>query len=518
MQTNEWVPLLTILAYMALIVAVGIRYSRRAGRGAESFFLGGRSLGPLVTAMSAEASDMSGWLLMGMPGLALLMGTAEAFWTALGLALGTYLNWLFIARRLRRYTVLTGAITIPGFFSRRFRDERRILSTLAAAIILVFFVPYTASGFVTCGKLFSSLFGMEYTRAMLLSAAIIVAYTALGGFLAASVTDYLQSILMTVALLAVIGFGLVYAGGLGAVVENARSIPQYFSLTAVAGQGAGSFGFLPILSTMAWGLGYFGVPHVLLRFMAIRREEELNAARRIGSVWVVVSMAAAIVIGVVGRALMDGGLVGPYGSIADSETIIVAVARIISASGPALAALAGLILAGILAATMSTADSQLLTAASSVSEDLFKGLFRRQLGERQSLWVARATVVAVSLVAAVLAYDPNSSVFQIVSFAWAGFGAAFGPLMLFCLFWKRTTLSGAVAGMITGGATIFLWKFLVRPHVPFLDFYELLPAFLASALAIYTVSLLSFAPDEAVQAEFDRVSGKTEKKGQPRPF
>ncbi len=506
MQTNEWVVLLTIVAYLALIVGIGIYYSRRAGRGADAFFLGGRSLGPFVTAMSAEASDMSGWLLMGMPGLALLCGTAEAFWTALGLAVGTCFNWLVVAKRLRRYTVLTGSITIPGFFSRRFRDEKHVLSTLAAAIIIVFFVPYTASGFMTCGKLFSALFGMSYGRAMLLSAAIIVVYTALGGFLAASVTDYLQSILMTFALLAVIGFGLVYAGGLGRVVTNAQSIPQYLSLIAVSEQGAGSFGFLSILSTLAWGLGYFGVPHVLLRFMAIRQEGELKLARRIGSVWVVISMGAAIVIGVVGRALMDQGLVGPYGSTSESETILVAIAHIIGGNGAVLAVLAGLILAGILAATMSTADSQLLTAASAVSEDLFKGAFRWRIGEKQSLWIARGTVVAVSILAAALAYDPTSSVFKVVSFAWAGFGAAFGSLMLFSLFWKRTTLQGAVAGMITGGATIFLWKFLVRPHVPFLDFYELLPAFLLSALAIYVVSRLTPAPDKAVQAEFDRVN------------
>ena len=506
MQNNDWIMLGTILAYMALIVGVGIYYSRRAGKGADAFFLGGRSLGPFVTAMSAEASDMSGWLLMGLPGLALLCGTAEAFWTALGLAIGTYLNWLIVAKRLRRYTVLTNSITVPDFFSRRFRDEKHILSTLAAVVIIIFFIPYTASGFVTCGKLFSALFNVEYSKAMLLSAAIIVVYTALGGFLAASVTDYLQSILMTLALLAVIGFGISYAGGLNAVVSNAQSIPQYLSITAVAEQGKGTFGFLPIFSTMAWGLGYFGMPHVLLRFMAIRKEEELKLARRIGSVWVVISMGAAIAIGIVGRALMDGGIVGPYGSTGESETIIVAIANIISRNGLLLAILAGLILAGILAATMSTADSQLLTAASAVSEDLFKGAFRWRIGEKQSLWIARGTVVAVSILAAVLAQDPNSSVFRIVSFAWAGFGAAFGPLMLFCLFWKRTTQQGAVAGMVTGGVVVFLWKFLVRPNVAFLDFYELLPAFLLSALVIYLVSLRTPAPDAAVQAEFDQIS------------
>ncbi len=503
---GEWIMLVTILVYMAIIVGVGIWYSRRAGSGADAFFLGGRSLGPLVTAMSAEASDMSGWLLMGMPGLALLCGTAEAFWTALGLAIGTYLNWLFVAKRLRRYTAVTGSITIPDFFSRRYGDDKHILSLIGAAMIIIFFVPYTASGFVTCGKLFSTLFGMEYRSAMLLSAVVIVVYTTLGGFLAASVTDYLQSILMTIALLAVIGFGLSYAGGLGAVVTNAKNIQQYISLTAVAEQGIGSFGFIPILSTMAWGLGYFGVPHVLLRFMAIRKEGELKLARRIGSIWVVISMSAAIVIGIVGRALMDKGIVGPYVSTSESETIIVSIANIISSNGLILAILGGLILAGILAAAMSTADSQLLTAASAVSEDLFKGVFRWRIGEKQSLWIARGTVVAVSILAAFIASNPDSSVFRIVSFAWAGFGATFGPLMLFSLFWKRTTLKGAIAGMIAGGVMIFLWKFLVRPNVTFLNFYELLPAFLVSALAIYIGSITSKEPSKAIQAEFDKVS------------
>ena len=502
-MTNLWYMLGAIVAYMALIVGVGVFYSRRAGQDADAFFLGGRSLGPLVTAMSAEASDMSGWLLMGMPGLALLCGTAEAFWTALGLGIGTYINWLLVAKRLRRYTALTGAITVPGFFSRRFKDEKHILSTLAAVVILIFFVPYTASGFVTCGKLFSSLFGLEYRYAMLLSAAIIVVYTALGGFLAASVTDFLQSILMTAALLAVIGFGIYYAGGLSTVAQNARSIPQYLSLTAISEGGRGSFGFLPILSTMAWGLGYFGVPHVLLRFMAVRRESDLKLSRRIGTVWVFVSMAAAICIGIVGRALMDRGLVGPYASTAESETILVAISRLMGGNGALLAILAGLILAGILAATMSTADSQLLTAASSVSEDLFKDTFGWKIGTKGSLWIARGTVVLISLIAAVLAYTPGSSVFQIVSFAWAGFGAAFGPVMLFSLFYKRTTLQGAVAGMVAGGVTIFVWKFLIRPNVPFLNFYELLPAFLLSALVILLVSQHTPAPSAEIQREFD---------------
>ncbi len=503
MKANVVQILVSIVVYLIAMLGIGFFFAKRSGKGASSYYLGGRSLGPLVTAMSAEASDMSGWLLMGLPGLALLCGVAEASWTAIGLAIGTYLNWLFVAKRLRRYSQAAGdAITIPQFFSNRFADKRNILKTVAAGIIIIFFVPYTASGFMTCGKLFSTLFGMDYHLAMGIAAAVIILYTVIGGFLAASVTDLVQTIVMTVSLLAVIGFGVASAGGFGAVFENAKAIPNFFDLTGVAGQGSGSFGALSIVTTLAWGLGYFGMPHVLLRFMAIKDGRQIKTSRRIATSWVVISMAAAIFIGVVGNRLMQMGILPQYASTAESETVIVDMAKLISNNGVLLALLAGVILAGVMAATMSTSDSQLLTAASAVSEDLLRGTCRLKIGEKASVWIARGTVILVSIVGVALAWNPNNSVFKVVSFAWAGFGATFGPLMLFSLFWKRTTLPAAIAGLITGGVTIFVWKYLVAPNVSFLNVYELLPAFILSSLVIVIVSLCTKKPSQSILDTF----------------
>lgn len=499
--------LISIIIYMALIILIGVYYAKRANRSSSEFYLGGRSLGPFVTAMSAEASDMSGWLLMGLPGLALLCGTAEAVWTALGLAVGTYFNWLIVAKRIRRYSEAAGdAYTIPGFFSNRFLEKHNVLMTISALVIIVFFVPYTASGFMTCGKLFASLFGLSYHTSMLLAAAIIIAYTVIGGFLAASVTDFVQSIVMTIALLVVIVFGVRAAGGFSAVFENAKSIAGYLSLTEWVSAGTvKSYGALDILSTLAWGLGYFGMPHVLLRFMAIREDSKLKLSRRVATGWVVLSMGAAILIGIIGNQLVANGTIASFASTAESETILVEIAKLLSGNGVVWALVAGVILAGILAATMSTADSQLLTAASAVSENLIGGTFGKKISKKTGMWIARLTVLAVSVVGIVLAWNPNSSVFEVVSFAWAGFGATFGPLMLCCLFWRRTNLYGAISGMITGGVMVFVWKFLVRPNVAALNFYELLPAFLLSGAVIIVVSLLTKAPEKAVTDVFDRV-------------
>ena len=322
----------------------------------DDFYLGGRKLGPFVTAMSAEASDMSSWLLMGLPGVAYLTGLAEASWTAIGLVVGTYLNWLIVAKRIRRYSHRLDAITIPQFFSKRWGDNRCVLSAISALIIIVFFIPYTASGFSACGKLFSTLFGIDYVAAMLISAAVIVIYTAMGGFLAASFTDLVQSIIMTIALIAILAFGVTQAGGIDAVLENARSLTDYLSLTYIHDPvtgGSSPYGLLTIFSLLAWGLGYFGMPHILVRFMAIEDEHKLKLSRRVASSWVVISMGVAIVIGIVGSAMTRSGALE---QLADSETIIVRIASLLSQLGALPALLAGVILAGILAATMSTAD------------------------------------------------------------------------------------------------------------------------------------------------------------------
>lgn len=498
---------LAILVYLGCILYVGYRCSKNNNDSAD-FYLGGRKLGPLVTAMSAEASDMSSWLLMGLPGLAYLTGVADAGWTAIGLAIGTYLNWRIVAKRIRRYTHVAGnSITLPSFFSNRYRDEKKILQSIGAIFIVIFFIPYTASGFAACGKLFSSLFGINYQVAMVISALIIVGYTTLGGFLAASTTDFIQSIIMSIALVIVFIFGINVAGGVSAVVENAQSLPGYLTMHTTYDPVSGTeqpYPIISIVSMIAWGLGYFGMPHILLRFMAIEDEEKLKLSRRVATGWVVISLAVAVLIGIIGLAMTAAGELIPLEGSA-SETIIVKIADLMSQHGVLPALLAGTILAGILASTMSTADSQLLAASSSVSSDLLGDFLKKKTGKKGSMFADRMTLLIIALVAVFLARDPNSSVFNIVSFAWAGFGAVFGPVVLFALFWKRSNWQGALAGMISGGAMVFIWKYLVRPLGGAWDIYELLPAFLVSCAAIVLVSLLTKAPSKEIVEEFESV-------------
>lgn len=510
MSTATICILITIVIYLMGMLAIGFTFARK-NESTSDFYLGGRKLGPFVTAMSAEASDMSGYLLMGLPGLAYLSGLADVGWTIVGLAVGTYLNWLFTARRLRRYTQITNSITLPQFFSDRFHDKKNILTVIAALIIIVFFVPYTASGFAACGKLFSSLFGADYMVAMIVSAVIIVGYTAAGGFLAASTTDFIQSIIMTIAIVFVMVFATVSAGGIGAVMENAKALPGYLSMTStyVAESGTSApYGFLKIVSTCAWGFGYFGMPHILLRFMAIEDENKLKLSRRVASVWVVIAMAMAVFIGIVGNALSKSGVIASL-SGADTETVIVRIADLLSSYGILPALMAGLILAGILASTMSTADSQLLAASSSVSQNILQDTLRLNLSAKTSMLIARGTVVVIAILGVFIARDPNSSVFGIVSFAWAGFGAAFGPVIICSLFWKRTTLPGAIVGMVAGGVTVFVWKYLVAPLGGAFAIYELFPAFLVGIAAIIIVSLLTKAPEKEIIEEFEAAKGNS---------
>ncbi|MDO4286960.1 MAG: sodium/proline symporter [Eubacteriales bacterium] len=502
---------IAIIVYLAMMLYIGFRFSRR-NKSTDDFYLGGRKLGPLVTAMSAEASDMSSWLLMGLPGVAYVTGIADATWTAIGLAIGTYLNWLIVARRIRIYTHTTNSITIPDFFSDRYGDKKHILSAVAAIIIIIFFIPYTASGFSACGKLFNQLFGVDYMIAMIVSAAIIVGYCALGGFLAASTTDLVQSIVMTIALIVVVFYGIHSAGGWDAVITNAQSLPGYLSLTNIYNPETGTssvYGALTSASMLAWGLGYFGMPHVLLRFMATEDEKKLKTSRRIATVWVVISMAVAVFIGIVGLAMTKAGTL-PV--LEDSERIIINIAQLISEHGVLAALMAGVILAGILAATMSTADSQLLAASSSFSQNLLQDLFGVKLTNKQSIFAARITVVVISIIAIFLARDPNSSVFRIVSFAWAGFGATFGPVVLLALFWKRSNIYGALTGMVAGGAMVFIWKFGIATLGGAFAIYELLPAFIVALVVNIIVSLVTPAPSQDVIDVYDKVSALVAKK------
>ena len=377
-------------------------------------------------------------------------------------------------------------------------------------MILVFFVPYTASGFKAIGTLFSSLFSVEYHTAMIIGAIVVIGYTVMGGFMAVSFTDLIQSIFMTVALIAVVIFGIHQAGGLDAVISNAKALPGYLNLTqgydAATGTAA-SFGGLSIVSTLAWGLGYFGMPHILLRFMAIEEEKKLNDSRRIATIWVVISMSIAVFIGVIGYSVSAAGKIPFLTTSADAETIIIKLSDLMSRHGVFLAIMAGIILSGILAATMSTADSQLLAAASSVSQDLMQGFFGMKLSEKAAMYVARFTVVAIAVIGMFLAWDPNSSVFRVVSFAWAGFGAAFGPVVLFALFWKRANKWGALAGMAAGGIMVFVWKYLIAPMGGAWSIYELLPAFLVNCVVLVVVSLLTPAPEKEITDVFEEIRG-----------
>ncbi len=506
--------MIAMIIYMVSIIVIGFMFAKRANKNSNEFFLGGRSLGPWVTAMSAEASDMSGWLLMGLPGVAYWCGIADATWTAIGLAVGTYINWLVVSKRLRRYSEKAGgAITLPDFFSNRFHEKSKIVMTISALFILIFFTVYAASCFVTCGKLFATLFDLPYIPMMILGAVFVLMYTLIGGFLAESVSDFMQAIVMIIALSVVVIVGTVTAGGLDAVIENANNIPGFFEFFGIATPdtvdgvqqvvngkpswaGAGEYGFITILSTTAWGLGYFGMPQVLLRFMAIRNEKELPRSRRIATVWVVISLAIAVFIGVVGRTLYPTELL----TSSASENIFILLSTKLL---PPL--LAGFVMAGILAATISSSDSYLLIAASSFAKNIYQGILNKKASDKNVMWLSRLTLLIIALIAILISLDENSVIFTIVSFAWAGFGATFGPLMLFSLFWKRITRWGAVAGMLSGGGMVFIWKLLIRPLGGIWNIYELLPAFIFSCICIVVVSLLTKVPSKEIQQEFDEV-------------
>ena len=523
MDGNTVQILIAMVIYMAVVIGIGLVYAKKANQSSENYFLGGRSLGPWVTALSAEASDMSGWLLMGLPGVAYWCGLADAAWTAIGLAIGTYLNWLIVSKRLRRYSIrANNSITLPEFFSNRFRENKKVILTLSSVFILVFFTVYAASCFVTCGKLFSTLFGMKYETMMIVGAVFVLVYTILGGFLAESASDFMQGLVMIVALAIIVVISVVKAGGMGTVLANAKEIPGFLNFfgmanpttvddvqtiseagTPIFGQ-ATKYGFLTICSTLAWGLGYFGMPQVLLRFMAIRKEEELKSSRRIAMVWVVISLAVAVFIGIVGRQLFPV----EHLTSSSAENIFITLA---TSSLPPI--IAGFVMAGILAATISSSDSYLLIAASAMAKNIYQGIFKKNATDKQVMRMTRITLLAIALIAMVIAWDKDSVIFTIVSFAWAGFGATFGPIMLFSLFWKRTNRAGAIAGMVSGAAMVFVWKLAIRPiganmAQPLggvLNIYELLPAFIVSSIFIVVVSLLTAPPSKEIQEDFDSI-------------
>lgn len=516
MDSNTLQILIAMVVYMAAVILIGVFYAKKANKDSEAFFLGGRSLGPWVTAMSAEASDMSGWLLMGLPGVAYWCGLADAAWVAIGLAAGTYLNWLITSKRLRRYSIkANNSITLPEFFSNRFKEKKPVILMVSALFILVFFTVYASSCLVTCGKLFSALFGTPYITMMLIGALFVLVYTILGGFLAESASDFMQAIVMVSALIIIVVIGVLKAGGIGAVFENAKSIPgflEFFSMAtptvdangtqlalgskAVFGE-ASNYSFLTICSSLAWGLGYFGMPQVLLRFMAIRKESELKSSRRIAMVWVVVSLTVAVFIGIIGRQLFPTELL----TKASSENIFITLST--SFLPPIFA---GFVMAGILAATISSSDSYLLIAASAFAKNIYQGALKKKASDKEVMIMSRITLLVITAIAIIIALDEKSIIFSIVSFAWAGFGATFGPIMLFSLFYKRTTKQGAIAGMISGGVMVFVWKLVISKLGGVFAIYELLPAFIISSAVILLVSLATKAPDKEITDVFDEVA------------
>ena len=491
---------LSILAafvlYLGSMMFIGIYFWRREQKNQtlSGYILGGRSLGPWVTSMSAEASDMSGWMLMGLPGYAYIAGL-EAGWIALGLGLGTLANWTIVAKRLRSYThIAKDSLTMPDYFENRFHDTSKLLRIISAIFILIFFLIYTSSGFVAGGKLFNTVFGLDYTTALLLGAFVVVFYTFLGGFLAVCYTDLIQGLMMFFAILIVPITACFLMGGPSATA-NALSLlnPEMFDpFTSIDGK---PLSFIAIISLLGWGLGYFGQPHILVRFMAIRDAREIKQATRIAMTWVAISLIAAVAVGMVGRVFLKEQLQG--GAV---ETVFMIMTNEIFTSF-----IAGVIMSAILAAIMSTASSQLLVTASAISQDFYKSVLNKNSSEKELVFVSRITVIVVSILAILMGLDQNNFILDIVAYAWAGFGAAFGPSILISLFWKRMTRNGALAGIVTGGLTVLIWK-----QFGWFGLYEIVPGFALSCLAIYFFSMMDKMPDEKILKEFEQVDNFSE--------
>ncbi|WP_202710630.1 sodium/proline symporter PutP [Sporosalibacterium faouarense] len=480
--------LIVFIVYLLFMLLIGVFFYKRNDN-LPDYILGGRGLNSWVTAMSAQASDMSGWLLLGLPGYAYASGM-ESIWIAIGLGLGTYLNWKFIAKRLRKYTQISGdSITLSVYFENRFRDKSKILRTVSAFFIILFFLFYTSSGLVAGGKLFNVVFGMNYTVALTLGALVIIAYTFFGGFMAVSWTDFFQGLLMFITIIIVPAVAITNVGGLGSTLDSLRSINVEL-LNPFTGTDGNQLTFISIFSLFAWFFGYFGQPHILARFMAIKSSSMIKKARNIAMIWVVISLSMAILVGITGRVFLDIDLVDP-------EYVFMAM---VSTIFPAI--IAGIMLAAILAAIMSTADSQLLVSASALTEDFYRVFFKRNASEKQLVWVSRMAVIGVAIVAYILALNAEESVLELVSYAWGGFGAAFGPVVIFSLFWKRMTRLSAIAGMITGGLTVVIWKQLTGG---IFDIYEIAPGFILASIVIVGVSLLGKKPSEEILNEFEKV-------------
>jgi sodium/proline symporter len=481
---NSFAITTTFIAYLILMLAIGIIAYQRT-KSSSDYFLGGRSLGPWPAALSAGASDMSGWLLLGLPGYAYAAGI-EAFWLAGGLLVGTWLNWLINAKRLRTYSITTDALTLPEFLSRRFNDNSKLIQVISAFFILLFFLFYTSSGLVAGGKLFETVFGLDYTTAVIIGTVCVVSYTLFGGFLAVSWTDLVQGLLMAAALLIVPIAAM--EGGFGQLGNDLAAINPEL-LTLWDDSKGEPLSAIAIISLVAWGLGYFGQPHILARFKASRSNKDLTTARRIAVIWTALSMVGAMLVGLVGLVYVTNSGV----SVDDGEKIFMLLVN--SLFHPVIA---GILLAAILAAVMSTADSQLLVSSSALAEDFYKQVFKKDASSEEIVMVGRVAVIGISVVALVLAMTPDSSVLGLVSYAWAGFGAAFGPALVLSLYWERMNRNGALAGILVGGITIVVWKQLSGG---WFDVYEIVPGIIFSTIAIIGISLMTGEPEESVKAQ-----------------
>ncbi|XME01586.1 sodium/proline symporter PutP [Lachnospiraceae bacterium C1.1] len=515
MNSVEIWEIAAFIFYLGIMIVIGAVYSRKNQK-SEDYFLGGRSLGGLVAAFSAQASDMSGWLLMGLPGAIFLSGLSGDGWIAIGLLIGTALNWIVVASPLRRYTIEAGnSVTLPKFFENRYKDEKKILMIISSIIIALFFTVYTASAFASGGKLFNSVFHLDYHLALSIGAAVILLYTFLGGFMAVCTTDFIQGSLMIVALLTVPMVAISIMNGNGQTITeglinngiaDTRSFTDFFTGTNA----------IHIISGMAWGLGYFGMPHILVRFMAVKNEKEMNKSKVIAISWVTLSLAFAVVIGIVGRAFMDNSLFKELneGGSVTSEYIFIEMIKRVFTEEMHLAVIAGIFLCGFLAAIMSTADSQLLVSASAIAEDIYKGVINKNADDKSVLRLSRIAIVVIAVIAFIIAWNPDSSIMSLVSDAWAGLGAAFGPLVLMSLFWRRTNLQGAIAGLVSGAAVVIVWDYLPiiggQTIYTATGLYSLVPGFFISLMAIVIVSLLNEAPSEDILNTFDKVHAKEE--------
>lgn len=513
MSEKLWT-LAAFVVYLLVMIIIGFVYFKKT-KNSEDFFLGGRSLNGWTAALSAQASDMSGWLLMGLPGAIYVAGTGE-IWIAIGLLIGTILNWFLVASRLRKYTIKAGnSLTLPSFFENRFRDKTKILKIISAVFITIFFLVYTASAFTAGAKLFNNVFGIDYTVALAIGALVILIYTFFGGFMAVCITDFIQGLLMLAALMVVPIVAFFIMGGAdgvtaGLAANGVESVPGF--LNPMLTSKGEPISAVSIISSLGWALGYFGMPHILVRFMAVRSTSEIKKSRVIAIVWVVISLTAACLVGVIGKAYLGGTLAD-----ADSENVFINMIMQIFNNEWALPFVGGLLLCGILAAVMSTADSQLLVTSSSVSEDLYRGVINKKASDKKALMISRITVVVVAVIAFFIALDPKSSVMGLVSDAWAGFGAAFGPVILLALFWKRSNLPGAAAGMILGGGTVIVWDYLPLVNGLTLakatNLYSLVVGFALGLIGMIVVSLLTKKPSQEIIDEFEYVKTTKELDG-----